>query len=119
MPSNADIANVNSHTYENLAVAPSFINFKAQMLIELRQAANSLATAAGIATMPFTSTETELSLLRGLTIQNEYLTDLMTRINSVRTNSLVGLPAVNWVNEPGNNEVIVRSFVEELRNALQ
>lgn len=118
-PSNNDIANVNSHTYENLAVAPAFTTFKAQMLIELRQAANALATAAGISTMPFTSTETQLSSLQGLTIQNEYLTDLMTKINSVRTNSLIGISAATWSNQPDNNEIITRTFVEQLRNALQ
>jgi hypothetical protein len=118
-PSNNDIANVNSHTYENLVVAPAFTTFKAQMLIELRQAANALATAAGISTMPFTTPETQLSSLQGLPIQNEYLTDLMTKINSVRTNSLIGMAAATWSNTPDSNEIITRTFVEQLRAALQ
>ena len=119
VPSNNDIANLDNDTYENLAVSPSYTTFKAQMLIELRQAANSLAVAAGISSMPYSSGDLLLSSLQGQTIQNEYLTDLMTKINSVRTNGLVNIPTATWSNAPDNDEIITRTFVEQLRDALQ
>lgn len=119
VPSNNDIANLDNDTYENLAVAPNFTTFKAQMLIELRQAANSLAAAAGISSMPYSSGDLQLSSLQGQPIEDEYLTDLMSKINSVRTNSLINIPAASWSNEPEHREIITRTFVEQLRNALQ
>jgi hypothetical protein len=42
----------------------------------------------------------------------------MNKINSVRTDPLVSVPPVSWINAPDDNEIIVRSFVEELRDAL-
>lgn len=116
-PSNLDIANVN--TYENLAVAPAFTTFKAQMIIELRQAVNTLADAAGITPAPFSSGELLLSSLQNQNIQASYLTTLMTKINSVRTNAAIGMTSASFTTAPASNVLIHRSFVEDLRNALQ
>lgn len=116
-PSNLDIANVN--TYENLAVAPAFTPFKAQMLIELRQAVNTLADAAGITPAPYSAEELLLSSLQNQGIQASYLTTLMTKINSVRTNAAIGMSSASFTTTPASNVLIHRSFVEDLRNALQ
>jgi hypothetical protein len=88
------------------------------MLIELRQAVNSLAAAAG-ATVPYTKTELQLSSLQNQTIRADYLTSLMQKINDAREAAGIPLDA-QWTVTPAPNAFIIdRSYVDDLRNALK
>lgn len=112
-PSNNDFANVAAYTYENLTP----MTIKAQHLIELRQAVNALCDAAG-ASQEFMSSELQLSDLQGRVIRAEHFTSLMTHINNIRTNPLVGVPAALFTDTPGANGTVKRQHLQSLRDAL-
>lgn len=116
-PSNNDFANVNSHTYEVLATPPAFTTVKAQHLIELRQAVNGLCDAVG-APQQYTPAELLLSSLQAKVVEDEDFTSLMTRINNIRTNALLAMPAASFTNTPAPSGLILREHLQSLRNAL-
>ena len=90
-------ANVNSHTYENLAVAPAFTTFKAQMLIELPAGNECAGHGRGHFDDAVHIDGNAVGLAAG-SDDPERLSDLMPKINSVRTNSLIGMSAATWSN---------------------
>jgi hypothetical protein len=85
-------------------------------LVQLRQAVNSLCDAAG-APAQFTPAEVMLSSLQGQIVQDEFFTDLMTRINNIRT--MIGAPPAGFSDTPVAGGLIRVLHLQSLRNALE
>ena len=115
-PSNNDFANFASYAYETLASQATTI--KAQHLIELRQAVNALCDAIGV-TDEYQSADLQLSALQGNTVTATHFTSLMTHINNIRTNPLVGLGAASFTDTPAPGFIIQVQHLQSLRDAIQ
>ena len=115
-PSNSDFANVVSSGYEQLTTQATTV--KAQHLIELRQAVNALCDAVG-ASVDFQPSDLLLSALQGQQIAAADFTSLMTHINNIRTNPLIGLGAASFTNTPTAGSVIQVQHLQSLRDAIQ
>ena len=113
-PSNNDIANLN--TYETIVAGSTF--FKTQHLIELRQAVNALCNAVG-APPEYSAAELQLSSLQNVKVNHAHFTSLLTHINNIRTNPLIGLGAASFTETPAPNGAIKGTQVGQLRAALR
>jgi len=96
------------------------ITIKAVDIIELRKAANAMADAAGLA-LPYAPADLLEPSLKapGRAVQATDFTDLMSRINSVRTNTAYGRPTFNFSVAPASNNPIVPSHILNLRSAVE
>jgi hypothetical protein len=115
-PSNYDFANVTS--YEAFTGPPVYTPVKAQHLIELRQAVNAICDAIG-APHEYQASDLALAALQGHAILASDFTSLLTHINNVRTNSLIGLTAASFQTTPVAASLISRTPLQDLRNALK
>ncbi len=115
-PSNADLANVN--TYEALAVPPAYTTIKGQHIVELRQAVNALCDAVG-APDEYQAADLVLASILDKVIEAADFTSLMTKINSIRTNQLIGAGAAAFTETPGIGLTVKGQHLQDLRNALQ
>jgi hypothetical protein len=113
--SNSDFASLNDSSYE---VIESTTRVKAQHVIELRQAVNALCDVIGVS-QQFLAAELVLSSLQATSVKAAVFTALMTKINAVRTNALLGAGSVTFANPPAVNGVIKREHLENLRAALR
>lgn len=117
-PSNNDIANSSSHAYDLLPTPPTYLTIRAQHIIELRQAVNSLCDAVG-ASRQFTDPELALSLLQFTPVDDDHFVDLMVRINAIRTHSLIGMSQASFLQTPIQGVMISLADLKSLRDALK
>lgn len=111
-----DFAHTNPFTDNNLILNGTFL--KAMHVIELRQAVNAIAAAAGLAA-EYPSASLQLSSLVGHAFAANDLVDLQTHLNHVRTNAAYGLAPVTFVLQPASGGLIKASAVEDLRNGVR
>jgi len=117
-PSNNDFAKLTSSAYEPLAPAPTYSRIRAQHLIELRQAVNDLCDAIG-APPQYIASDRQLSSLQRLTVQAAHFSSLMTRVNAIRTNPLLGMPAAAFSEMPAAGSPAKLVHLQSLRDALK
>jgi len=117
-PSNNDIANLNTGTYEVIETPPSYTSIKAQHIIELRQAVNALCDAAGV-TPEYAPADLQVSSLQSNIVQAVHFTSLMAKINNIRTNPLIAMAAASFVSAPAIGNVVYRADLHDLRDALR
>jgi subtilisin family serine protease len=115
-PSNNDFANIVSSGYEQLVTQATTV--KAQHLIELRQAVNALCDAVG-APLEYQTADLQLSALQGTMIYASDFNSLMTHINNIRTNPLLGLSSASFTGAPASGSVIQVQHLQSLRDAIQ
>jgi Subtilase family/Peptidase inhibitor I9 len=115
-PSVADTAWVGSFTGDPAITGSTDV--LGAHLVELRRAVNGLCAAADLA-FPFNNpAEIADGAMTGASVDDSYSADLMTRLNTCRTNPAVGMAAWGF-SVPLGNRLVTALDITELRNGVK
>lgn len=115
-PSTPDFANMSAAAYDTITHGVTPI--KAQHIVEIRQAANHLADAIGVA-LPYSPADLQAASLQGAAVAASHFTSLMDAINAIRTHVVLGMSPADFAQRPIFGLTIGASQLHDLRNAVK